>query len=61
MESNNTLQITYIKITPVPKKRSKCLWLGKWFLFQTFNELDYVKDKLADANEIRQLLDEEDE
>jgi hypothetical protein len=35
-------------------------WLGKWFLFQTFKLLDDVKE-IADANEIRQLIDYEDE
>ena len=34
-------------------------WLGKWFLFQTFEGLDRVKDKGTEALQIRQLLDEE--
>ena len=35
-----------------------CLvWLGKWFLFQTFEELDSVKDKEYDAQQTRQLID----
>jgi len=35
-----------------------CLvWLGKWFLFQTFVELDSVKDKEYDAQQTRQLID----
>ena len=33
-------------------------WLGKLFLFQTFEELDSVKDKEAEVQQIRQLLDE---
>jgi len=32
-------------------------WLGKWFLFQTFEELDSVKDKEYDAQQTRQLID----
>jgi hypothetical protein len=33
-------------------------WLGKLFLFQTFEELDSIKDKQAEVRQIRQLLDE---
>jgi hypothetical protein len=33
------------------------VWLGKLFLFQTFEELDSVKDKEAEVQQIRQLLD----
>ncbi len=33
-------------------------WLGKLFLFQTFEELDSIKDKEAEIQQIRQLLDE---
>jgi hypothetical protein len=33
------------------------LWLGKWFLFQTFEELDSVKDKEYDAQQTRHLID----
>lgn len=33
------------------------VWLGKWFLFQTFEELDSVKDKEYDAQQTRQLID----
>jgi hypothetical protein len=32
-------------------------WLGKLFLFQTFDELDRVKDKEAEVLQIRQLID----
>ena len=32
-------------------------WLGKWFLIQTFEELDSVKDKEYDAQQTRQLID----
>ena len=32
-------------------------WLGKWFLFQTFEELDSVKDKEYDAQQTRHLID----
>jgi hypothetical protein len=35
----------------------KNYWLGKWFLFQTFEELDSVKDKEYDAQQTRQLID----
>jgi hypothetical protein len=31
------------------------------FLFQTFDELDSIKDKVAELEEIRQLMAEEDE
>ena len=34
------------------------IWLGKWFLFQTFEELDSVKDKEPDVKEIHELLDD---
>lgn len=34
------------------------VWLGKWFLFQTFEELDGIKDKELEVRRIRQLLDE---
>lgn len=35
-----------------------CLvWLGKWFIFQTFEELDCVKDKEDDAQQTSQLLE----
>jgi hypothetical protein len=33
-------------------------WLGKLFLFQTFEELDSVKDKETEVRQIRQLLDQ---
>jgi hypothetical protein len=36
------------------------IWLGVWYLFQTFDELDQIKDKANDALEIRQLLDDDD-
>jgi hypothetical protein len=32
-------------------------WLGKWFLFQTFEELDSVKDKELEVQQIRELLE----
>jgi hypothetical protein len=32
-------------------------WLGRWFLYQTFEELDSVKDKEYDAQQTRQLID----
>jgi hypothetical protein len=32
-------------------------WLGKLFLFQTFEELDSIKDKEAEIQQIHQLLD----
>jgi hypothetical protein len=33
------------------------VWLGKLFLFQTFEELDSIKDKETEVLQIRQLLD----
>jgi len=33
-------------------------WLGKWYLFQTYEELDLIKDRALEIQEIRQLLDE---
>jgi hypothetical protein len=39
---------------------SKTSWLGRWFLFQTFEDLDSIKDKSADIQQIRSLLDEKD-
>jgi hypothetical protein len=35
------------------------VWLGEWFLFQTFDKLDGVKDKETEVQQIRQLLDDE--
>jgi hypothetical protein len=34
------------------------LWLGRWYLFQTFEELDSVKDKQAEIKEIRHVIDD---
>jgi hypothetical protein len=34
------------------------VWLGKWFLFQTFDELDKVKDKDFDEQQIHQLFED---
>lgn len=34
------------------------IWLGLCNLFQTFEDLDSVKDKQADTQAVRQLLDE---
>jgi len=34
-------------------------WLGKWFLFQTFEELDGVKDKETEVRQICLLLEGE--
>lgn len=34
------------------------IWLGKWLLFQTFEELDNAKDKQSEVLQVRQLLDE---
>ena len=34
---------------------------GKWFLFQTYEELDSVKDKEYDARQTRQLLEDKPE
>ena len=34
------------------------VWLGKWFLFQTFEELDSVKDKESEVQQIRQLMED---
>jgi len=31
-------------------------WLGKWFLFQTFEELDSVKDKEAEVLQIHEIF-----
>jgi hypothetical protein len=39
---------------------STYVWLGKWLLFQTFDELDSIQDKVTEVDEIRQLLAEED-
>lgn len=36
------------------------LWLGIVNLFQTFEDLESVKDKQADTQAVRQVLDEED-
>jgi len=36
-------------------------WLGKWFLFQTFEELDSVKDKKVEIQQICKLLEAGDE
>jgi hypothetical protein len=36
-------------------------WLGKWFLFQTFEELDSIKNKEVEAQQIRQLFELGDE
>ena len=38
--------------------KSICSWLGKWFLFQTYEELDNVKDKSAEVKEIYKFLNE---
>lgn len=32
------------------------VWLGKWFLFQTFDELDSVRDKESNIQQTRHLL-----
>jgi hypothetical protein len=34
-------------------------WLGIVYLFQTFDDLESVKDKQADIEAVRQLLDED--
>jgi hypothetical protein len=36
-------------------------WLGKGFLFQTFEELDCIEDKELKTLQIRRLLDESSE
>jgi hypothetical protein len=36
-------------------------WLGLKNLFQTFEDLDSVKDKQVDTQAIRQLLDEDED
>jgi hypothetical protein len=35
-------------------------WLGLYNLFQTFEDLESVKDKQSDIQAVRQLLDETD-
>jgi len=37
----------------------KVIWLGIVNLFQTFEDLDKVKDKQVDIQAIRELLEEE--
>ena len=39
----------------------RSIWLGKWFLFQTFQELDSVKNKEVEAQQIRQLFESSNE
>ena len=36
-------------------------WLGKGSLFQTFDDLDSIKDKETEIKEIRRALDENTE
>jgi hypothetical protein len=40
--------------------QSAYAWLGKWFLFQTFEELDGIKDKESEVRQIRQLINKLD-
>lgn len=36
-----------------------CLvWLGEWFLFQTFEDLDSAKDRGSYCQEIKRLIDD---
>jgi hypothetical protein len=39
--------------------RSK--WLGRWFLFQTFEDLDAIKDKQVEAKSMRVILEENED
>jgi hypothetical protein len=34
------------------------IWLGRWYLFQTFEEQDSVQDKAGEISQIRHLLDD---
>jgi hypothetical protein len=42
-------------------KSVEMIWLGSWYTFQTFKELDEVEDKMSYTQEVRDLLEEDSE
>ena len=54
---NNQTKNTPLYRGEIGVVKTYSIWLGKWFLFQTFEELDSIKDKDSEVQQIRQLLD----
>jgi hypothetical protein len=47
------------KLPKKPFSHSAYAWLGLYNLFQTFEDLESVKDKQTDILSVRQLLDDD--
>lgn len=61
--NNLAIVLSEYKIKKMKQARQKVYlisWLGIVNLFQTFEDLESVKDKQADTQAVRQLLDEDD-